>query len=53
MGKTNLVWAIIWAVVALMSAIAFFWNPAHYITFAIAAVFAVLFWHDYRKMKNI
>jgi len=53
MEKINLFWAAIWSIVALSCVVAIFWNPAHFITLAIAIIFAVMFWYDYHKTKGL
>lgn len=53
MEKINLVWAIIWSVIAALSLLAIFWNPAHFFTLAISVLFAAMFWHDSRKTKGM
>jgi hypothetical protein len=53
MEKINLVWAIIWTVMFILCVLAFFWNPSHIFTAAISALFAWMFWHDYKKTKNL
>lgn len=51
--KINLVWAIIWTVMAALCLLAMFWNPSHFFTLAISVLFAVIYWHDYRKTKGM
>lgn len=53
MKTTNLFWAIVWTFIAVLSIVAIFWNPSHFFTLAISAGFAGLFWHDYKKTKDI
>lgn len=53
MEKINLVWAIIWSVMAILCLVAIFWNPSHFLTLAISLFFAVMFWHDYKKTKDL
>lgn len=53
MNKVNLFWAIVWSVMAGLSVLAIFWNPSHFLSLAISALMAVLFWHDYRKTKGM
>lgn len=53
MGKINLVWAIIWSVMAALCLLAIFYNPSHFFTLAISVLFAAMFWHDYRKTKGM
>lgn len=53
MEKINLVWAIIWTVMAAFCFLAIFWNPSHFITLGLAAIMAAMFWHDYRKTKGM
>lgn len=53
MKKINLVWALIWSLVLVTCIIGIFWNPAHYVTAAISAFFAVMFWHDWRTTKDV
>ncbi len=53
MKKVNLFWAIIWTVMAVLCLVAIFWNPSHFLTLAISAVMAGMFWYDYRKSKDV
>lgn len=53
MKHVNLFWAIVWTLMAVFALVAFFWNWAHIFTAAFSAIFAVMFWHDYRKTKNL
>ena len=52
MEKVNLFWAAIWSAVAILSFIAIFWNPSHYLTLGISAIMAGMFWHDYKENKG-
>lgn len=52
MDKINLIWAVIWSVMAAFCLLAIFWNPSHFITLAISAAFAVMYWYDWRKYKK-
>ena len=36
-----------------LSVLAIFWNPSHFLTLAISAIMAAMFWHDYRKTKGL
>ena len=53
MNKATLFWAIIWTVMLIFCVVGFFWNPSHIFSAAISALFAGLFWHDYRKTKGL
>lgn len=53
MKKVNLFWAIIWTVMTVLSVVAIFWNPSHFLTLGISAVMAVAFWSDYKKSKDV
>ena len=53
MYKSILAWAIIWSIIAALCLLAIFWNPSHFITLAIALIFAVICWHDYKKTKGM
>ena len=52
MEKINLAWAIIWGFVFVMSVVAVFWNPAHFFTMVVSAIFCYMFIRDYRKEKR-
>lgn len=52
-SNVNLVWALIWSTMFILCVVAIFWNPSHFLTAAISALFAGLFWHDYKKTKDI
>ena len=51
--KINLFWAIIWSVMAILSLVAIFWNPSHFLTLAASVMFAAMFWHDYKQEKDL
>ena len=53
MEMVDLFWAIVWSVVALLALISIFWNPCHFFTLAISVGFAAMFFHDYRKHKDL
>jgi hypothetical protein len=53
MEKANLFWAILWTVMFVLSVVAIFWNPSHLFTMAVSALFAGMFWYDYRKTKGL
>lgn len=52
-NKANLFWAIVWTVLFILCVVGFFWNPSHFFTAAISALFAVMFWHDYNKNRGL
>lgn len=52
MEKINLAWAIIWGVMFVLCVVAIFWNPSHFFTAAISAVFTYMFLSDYIKAKR-
>ena len=53
MEKINLAWAVIWGVLFILCVVGIFWNPAHYITSAISAIFFGMFIADYIKVKRM
>lgn len=53
MKSTNLFWAVVWTVMAVLGGVSIFWNPCHFVTLIISIGFAVLFWYDYKKTKDI
>lgn len=53
MEKVNLFWAVIWSVMFILCVVGFFWNPSHIFTAAISALFAGMFWYDYKKTKDL
>ena len=52
MEKVNLAWAVIWGVLFVFCVVGIFWNPAHFVTAAISALFFGMFMHDYIKDKR-
>lgn len=52
MEKINLAWAVIWGVMFVLCVVAIFWNPSHFFTAAISAVFTYMFLSDYIKAKR-
>lgn len=53
MEKVNLFWAIVWGLMFAVAIVAIFWNPAHYFTAAISAIFFALFVKDYIETKRL
>ena len=51
--KMNLFWAIVWGLMLVTSIVAVFWNPSHFFTMVVSAVFFGLFLHDYIKCRNL
>ena len=52
MEKINLAWAIIWGFMFVLCVVGIFWNPSHFFTAAISALFTGMFLHDYIKAKK-
>lgn len=50
--KENLFWAIVWTIMLVLDIVAIFWNPSHFLTAAMAAFFACIFWKEYRDAKR-
>lgn len=53
MKHVNLFWAIVWGLVCVLAIVGIFWNPAHFVTAAISAVFCGAFISDYIKTKDV
>ena len=53
MKNYSLFWMIVWAVVLALAIVAIFWEPAIYGVIVIAAIFLVLFIHDFYKVRGI
>lgn len=53
MNKTNLAWAIIWAIIAVITIIGtLFWNPAHWFTAGISSLLAIAYYNEYVEHKD-
>lgn len=52
MKDFNLFWLIVWALILAFAIVALFWKPAIFFVIVIAAIFVVLFFHDYRESKG-
>lgn len=53
MKSANLFWAVVWTVMAVLGGVSIFWTPCHFATLVISSGFAVLFWYDYKKTKDV
>lgn len=49
--NASLFWAIVWAIVLVLSIVAIFWNPSHFITLGFSAFFTGAFIRDYIKTR--
>lgn len=52
MKLINLTWAIIWGIMFVASVAGFFWNPAHFITAAVSAIFCGIYINNYIAAKS-
>lgn len=53
MKNYSLFWMAVWGALLALAIAAVYWKPARVILIVIAAIFFILFVHDYRQTKKL